>query len=84
MSKKTLEDYRAIAVEMYGEDSHAVTCLALQIKQKGNGTPSTPEEQMMTLLKKWHAKTGMVFEKPVEPPKEHPTKGLFDDLKAEQ
>lgn len=82
--QKTLDDYRQIAVEMYGQDSHAVKCLNLKISAEGNIAPSTSENIMMNLLAKWHAKTGIVFEKPVEAPKENPTKGLFASLKAEQ
>ena len=82
--QKSLDDYRQIAVEKYGQNSHAVKCLNLKISAEGNIVPPTSEHIMMNLLEKWHAKTGIVFEKPVEAPKEHPTKGLFASPKAEQ
>jgi hypothetical protein len=85
MANKTLEDYRAIARELYGPDSHAVKCLNIRIGQQGNIAPSTPEEQMMNLLAKWDAKTGVEFEKP-EPaaPKENAAGALLRGLGSKQ
>ena len=81
---KSLEDYRAIALELYGPDSHAIKCLNIQIGQKGNIVPATPENQMMNLLEKWHAKTGIVFEKPEPEPESNAAGDMLRNLGSKQ
>jgi hypothetical protein len=85
MSKKTLKDYRALALELYGPDSHALVSIEAQMNVKGGDfVPSMSEDKMRTLLKNWHGKTGMVFETPEPEPESNPAGDLLRSLGSKQ
>lgn len=82
---KTLDEYEQIAIDLFGESSHAVTWVRAQKKNKG--TLDLSHASMMKMLSRMHEKTATAktdCELPSSTSEVNPTTSMFAKLKKEQ
>lgn len=82
---KTLGQYRIIAMETYGPDSHSIKAIDAQIKSRGpNFIPGRTPQQMLTLMANWDAKTGVEIKQKEAEPESNPAGDLLRALGSKQ